>query len=217
MQILNRTLHSQTVDRMKWFSLIVFTSLPFGLWSQFDYSLATQLDSMKQEDQRWRNLAVAVQNGEVDSITLEQARHHMRRVDSFNHLLLVELFERHGFIGFDKAGTNGSHDFWLLMQHQDRYTEFQEEVLAAMETEVDKGNADAQNYAYLTDRVLVNSGRPQLFGTQMELNEEQTSFVPRTCEEPEKLNERRAGMGLPPIEDYVNMMNEHYHGSLKKD
>ena len=86
-----------------------------------------------------------------------------------------------------------------------------------MKIEVDKGKASAQNYAYLLDRVKVNTGKLQVYGTQMVLNEKQTSYQTQPLIDPEKVNERRASVGLDSIEAYIALMNSQYHGTLKKE
>jgi hypothetical protein len=63
--------------------------------------------------------------------------------------------------------------------------------------------------AYLTDRVLVARGRPQVYGTQCE--EVDGRFQPRACIEPEALDQRRKEVGLQPIKEYLQVMEEVYH------
>ena len=85
-----------------------------------------------------------------------------------------------------------------------------------MEKEVLNQNASKANFAYLTDRVKVNTQQEQVYGTQMELNEEGTSYQPKKCIDPKNLNQRRLKMGLPFIEKYIEMMNSQFRGSLMK-
>jgi hypothetical protein len=40
-------------------------------------------------------------------------------------------------------------------------------VLEKMKVEVDRGNADPSYYAMLVDRVNINTGKPQVYGTQV--------------------------------------------------
>ncbi len=40
------------------------------------------------------------------------------------------------------------------------------QCLLLMEQAVSKGEASAKDYAYLLDRVRMNQGRPQVYGTQ---------------------------------------------------
>ena len=85
-----------------------------------------------------------------------------------------------------------------------------------MKIEVDKGKASPSDYAYLVDRVKLHKGEKQIYGTQMQLNSEGTSYTPRSVIEPEKLNERRADVGLSTIEEYIDLMNSRHFGDLKK-
>ena len=120
---------------------------------------------------------------------------------------LKSLFATYGFLGYHQVGKEGASDFWLLVQHCDRDPQFQESVLVAMESEVNAGNASNQEFAYLTDRVRVNQGRPQVFGTQLELNKMGNSYVSRPCVAPAELNRRRSSIGLEPIELYLQRHN----------
>ena len=70
------------------------------------------------------------------------------------------------------------------MQHLDEHPNFQTSVLALMEKEVLNENASKANFAYLTDRVKVNTQQEQVYGTQMELNEDETSYQPKKCIDP---------------------------------
>lgn len=184
----------------------------------FDKSLIHLLDSLVTEDQKWRNYHVQADNGKLPEgiPTREHLANFMRKTDSLNYFIINRIFKKHGFPNYDLVGENGSNNFWLLIQHQDNHPEFQQEVLARMKVEADKGKASLINYAYLTDRVNVNTGQLQVYGTQMKLNASQTSFEPQPVIEPEKLNERRKSIGLESIESYINLMNSRYHGVLKK-
>ena len=183
-----------------------------------DKSLLQRLDSMTKEDQKWRSYLSKFWNGELkgDTLSMETIILNCTLIDSLNYFHLKEIFDKYGFLNYDLVGEKGSSDFWLLVQHQDNHPSFQDSVLVKMKMEVDSGKASATNYAYLVDRVKVNSGQPQVYGTQMQMNSDTTSFEPMTVIEPEKLNERRKSVGLDSIESYIQTMNERNIGSLKK-
>jgi hypothetical protein len=183
-----------------------------------DKALYHLLDSMKTEDQKWRNKLVQYWNGELgtDSAVFNSVTHNITLTDSLNYFLLIDIFAKHGYPNYDLVGERGSSNFWLLVQHQDRHPSFQDSVLTKMKIEVDSGKASGENYAYLVDRVKVNTGQPQVYGTQMQLNSKSTSYEPKNVIEPEKLNERRKSVGLTSIEDYIQFMNHRHFGSLKK-
>lgn len=185
---------------------------------KYNKPLLHLLDSMRTEDQKWRNYMTRFTNGELqnDTISKETISRNISLTDSLNYFLLKDIFDKYGFPNYDIVGQEGSNNFWLLVQHQDRNPTFQDSVLVKMKIQVDANKASSGNYAYLVDRVKVNTGQKQVYGTQMELNSEQTSYVPKSVIDPDKLNERRASVGLGTIESYIEMMNTRYFGSLKK-
>jgi hypothetical protein len=95
---------------------------------------------------------------------------------------------------------------WLLVQHADRDVAFQTEMLRILEPLVPARETAQSNYAYLHDRVAVNSGRPQRYGTQGRCTAAGV-WEPREVEQPEQLDERRAAVGLGPEADYIAVFN----------
>lgn len=182
----------------------------------YNQELILRLETLRNEDQKWRNMHNDFMNGKVDTnlFTKDEIYKNMVAADSNSHVAIVQIMEKFGFPGFNLVGKSGSNNFWLLVQHQDRFPELQRKVLKLMKVEIDKENADKSNFAYLTDRVAVNANEPQVYGTQMTVNEERTSYIPKEVIDPEHLNERRASVGLGTIEEYAERMNEIFAGSL---
>ncbi len=75
-----------------------------------------------------------------------------------------------------------------------------------MEKEVNKGNASAHNYAYLLDRVNINSGLAQVYGTQLEYKDGKA--VAKKLANPKEVNKRRTAVGLEPLEEYLQKMTQ---------
>ena len=78
------------------------------------------------------------------------------------------MIDEYGYLGYEKVGKISSNNFWLFIQHADQYPEFQARVLAQMKIEAEKSNALLVDFVYLTDRVKINSGQLQIYGTQMQ-------------------------------------------------
>jgi hypothetical protein len=67
---------------------------------------------------------------------------------------------------------------------------------------VEDGQADESELAYLEDRVAVNQGEPQTYGTQVRCVE--GAAQPATpLAQPDEVDELRAGVGLDPLADYM--------------
>lgn len=195
----------------RWKTLLEIIKTNQGNELKKDKKLIARLDSLSIEDQKWRNLYTRYNKGEIpkDSINPSLITKNMMLTDKMNSLEARRIFYKYGFPNHDIVGVNGSNDFWLMVQHQDMYPMFQDSVLTAMKIEAEKGKASWSNYAYLLDRVKCNTGQLQVYGTQM--NKINGTYEPKPVIEPEKLNERRASVGLSTIEEYIKLMERHYN------
>jgi hypothetical protein len=187
-----------------------------SVFGQTNKRLSVILDSLVSEDQKWRGLSRKFNNGEIDTLDSKTISTNLRLTDSLNFIVIHRIFKQFGYPGHDMVGATSSHNFWLIVQHMDTHPTFQDSVLTKMKVEVEKENASTLDYAYLIDRVNINMQRPQIYGTQMTLNTDSTSYEPKLLSDPDKVNERRKSVGLSPIEEYIKIMNERYFGTLKK-
>jgi len=175
------------------------------------------LDSMVRVDQHWRTTMTRFENQEGDSLSRDTIYRKMFLSDSLNYSILADVFEKNGYPDADLIGEKGSHNFWLLVQRQDRHPAFQEKVLLKMKEKVDQQKVPGSDYAFLKDRVLVNAGHKQLYGTQVQLNVTRTSYEPKPVDDPVNLDERRKSMGLQPEDDFIKSMNVRYFGAPEKN
>ncbi|TGE05412.1 DUF6624 domain-containing protein [Hymenobacter fodinae] len=82
--------------------------------------------------------------------------------------------------------------------------------------EVRKHNANPTNYAYLTDRVAINSGQPEEYGTQVVYEGAGLGkAVPKSLRDPQNVDKRRAAIGMEPLQSYLNMMT-NMHEEMNK-
>lgn len=106
------------------------------------------------------------------------------------------------------VGQESSNHYFTLVQHSDFNQDFQQRVLKIMRREVDNKNASGKQYAFLTDRIAITKGEPQVYGTQL-LMSGNSKIKP--CIAPDKLNKRRKSVGLEPIEEYLKKSNEVFY------
>jgi len=99
----------------------------------------------------------------------------------------------------DIEAAEAAEAAWAIAQHTDHDPAFQAHCLELMRAAVAAGEAHAARLAYLEDRVRVALGRPQLYGTQeIQLPGMDWELLP--VEDPARLNERRAAVGLPALD-----------------
>jgi hypothetical protein len=184
----------------------------------YNRQLLYLLDSLVFYDIKWRNYEIEYNNNQLynDTISLETIKKNIQLTDSLNYLQIKKIFLMFGYPNYDLVGEEGSLNFWFLVQHQDQYPDFQERVLQKMEVEANLKKASSVNYAYLVDRVKVNTNKKQVYGTQCKLNKNQTSMILKPVIRPRNLNKRRKSVGLGSIENYIATMNEINKGKLRK-
>lgn len=163
---------------------------------KFNQKLAAELERMAETDQ----IAAYIPEGKYKELSEEQWNAFKDSVFTTHQFRLDQIFEENGFPGYDLVGKEGSKNFWLMVQHSDHNPEFQNKVLEKMKLEVEKGNADPGSYGLLVDRVNLNTGKPQVYGTQVTYNTQICQAYPRDLTDSATVNERRKSIGLPSIE-----------------
>ena len=131
----------------------------------------------------------------------------LKAVDQDNCRWIKNVVEEHGWPGKSAVGTDGAQAAFLLVQHADHDHEFQKKCLELME-KAPNGELDRQSLAFLSDRVRAAEGKGQLYGTQIEMVDDR--WQPMQVEDPDKLDERRAAMGLPPMKEYLRQVEQMY-------
>jgi hypothetical protein len=128
-------------------------------------------------------------------------------VDEGNTKWMKEVIEKHGWPGKSLVGDDGASAAWLMVQHADRDRAFQKKCLALMEA-MPAGEVRGENIAYLQDRVLVGEGKKQRYGTQT--TEVDGKFTPSPIEDEEHVDERRKGLGMAPLAEYLKQVEAMY-------
>jgi hypothetical protein len=172
-----------------------------------DSALARELDARVRLDQAAREL-VTLRGSSGEAISPEDIL-LIATVDSLNTVWLKELVSERGWPRQSEVGKQGAHHAWLLVQHADRNPAFQEAVLPLIEQAVARGEASASDFAYLTDRVRVARGEPQLYGTQFRRGAT-GAMEPYPIQAPDGVDSRRAAMGLPSLQEYLNQVELLY-------
>lgn len=167
--------------------------------------LRAELLKMSDADQKARNAAVADGNKHP---TLFKAIYD---VDGRNLPHIRQVDAKQGFPTHIQVGSDGMHAAWLLVQHADRDPVFQTHVLEELQARSDLGGVDAQEYAALTDRVLVAQHKPQRYGTQFDPQGIKSGRLqPSPIDDAGHVDQRRAAIGLPPLTDYACMLRVVY-------
>ncbi|MFF0742936.1 DUF6624 domain-containing protein [Streptomyces sp. NPDC004111] len=125
-----------------------------------------------------------------------------RRLTAEHGDRLGAIMAEHGWPTAELVGAEAARAAWLIAQHADRQLDVQRRALELMEQAVAAGSAEPRDLAFLRDRTSVNAGRKQIYGTQI-AGVKDGAPVPWPCEEPERMDELRVGVGIEPFDQYV--------------
>ena len=120
-------------------------------------------------------------------------------IDAVSTELMRGLLTEFDWIDSHRFGTRVASRAWILVQHADDHPDFQQLALDRMAAHLATGGVRPSDYAHLWDRVAVNTGKPQRYGTQptTTCNPDGTLDL-RAVEDPAQLDARRRTMGLGP-------------------
>lgn len=126
----------------------------------------------------------------------------MEIVHRSNAARLRQIIEEHGWPGKSLVGDDGAEAAWLMLQHSIGEPEFQRGCVSLLEAAAAAGEIPSWQLAYLTDRIAFFEGRPQRYGTQSDYDDEGYIAI-WPCEDPQRVNELRAFVGLGPVEERI--------------
>ena len=100
-----------------------------------------------------------------DSKMVRKVHRQMKIIDSASAIRAQRIVDRYGWPGKDDIGEEACEALFLCIQHADG-TDIQQKYLPILERAVREGNAEPWHLAFLTDRVRMNRGEKQVYGTQ---------------------------------------------------
>ncbi len=157
-----------------------------------DTELRRRLLQMVEEDGRIR--AELTATGEL----FRGYAPRMAVVHSRNAREFAGMIEQHGWTGKSLVGADGAEAAWLILQHSIGDPELQRKCLPLLKEAVARGDVPPAHAAYLEDRICFFERRPQRYGTQFDWDEE-GRMSPWALEDPERVDEYRRAVDLPPL------------------
>jgi hypothetical protein len=162
--------------------------------------LRRELIEMRDEDKRVRDELAK------DGSLFEGYHLQMEAVHKRNAARLAEIIEQHGWPTISLVGEDGEEAAWLIAQHDIGEPHFQRRALVLIREAIEKDEAPRWQIAYLEDRIRSLEGRPQLYGSQFDWDENGLMSPYTPIEDEENVDERRASVGLNPL---VQVIAEH--------
>ncbi|MCU0352097.1 MAG: hypothetical protein MUF43_14915 [Flavobacterium sp.] len=131
----------------------------------------------------------------------------MKELHNRNAKILFDIIDKIGYPTKNKVGEEASEAAWLVIQHSIGQPEFMKKCMNLLEVAVSENEANPKKLAYLTDRIAVFEGKPQLYGTQFDWDE-YGNLSPNIFDDLTKVNERRKSIGLNTLEEQTEKIRE---------
>ena len=101
-----------------------------------------------------------------------------------------------------EIGDDGIEAAFLIALHAISRPSFQRRCLTLMKSAANRGDVPARHPAVLEDRIRAFEGRPQIYGTQLDWDDD-GHLAPLPIEDEGDVESRRARVGLPPLSQTV--------------
>lgn len=157
-------------------------------------AIATQLIAMKEADLACRQRLIA--KGQLhEGYNTEMAAIHDRNASA-----VEEIINKIGYPTTSKVGKVASEAAWLIIQHAIGRPLFMKKCLTALQAAAADDALLGNQLAYLSDRIAVLEGKPQLYGTQFDWDEA-GQLSPCPMDDLAAVNLRRATLGWDSLEE----------------
>jgi hypothetical protein len=169
-------------------------------------SVTQQLFKIDELDQQYRNQIEYVETKYGrDSREIKALYKNMDIADSINLSQVVSILQKYGWLGYNEIGDQANTTLFMVIQHSNQAT--QEKYLPMMREAVKNGKAKANSLALLEDRVALQQGRMQNYGSQVLWSTTNTKYFVLPLDDPDNVDKRRAVVGLQPLSKYLSHWN----------
>lgn len=158
-----------------------------------------ELETRGVDDQRVREGFGA--GGKLDTTQLRAMAH----TDSANTSWLSGYVATWGWPTRAQVGADAVTAAFLIVQHAVHDTAFMHRMLPHIDSASRRGELKASDVAMLTDRLAVQAGRPQTYGTQLSRKDGVWVFDP--IADSAHVDARRKAMGMPSLAEYRRLVD----------
>lgn len=156
-------------------------------------ALRDELVAMRDEDRRVRQ--ELVDSGELGGSNVPR----MEDVHCNNAEKLNKIVNEYGWPDEPLVGQDGAEAAWLIVQHAIGWPDFQRKCHALIKRSADEKRIPRWCAAYLEDRIAMQEGRPQRYGTQWLDDPHDGRIRPWRLQHSNQIDELRAEVGLGPM------------------
>ena len=134
-------------------------------------------------------------------------------VDFKNLEVAVSIIEQCGMPTTQNVDRAHIEHLWLVFQHASNT--YRKAYFHHFQDATKRGDLRASSLALMEDRILMDEGKPQIYGSQVAFDENGVNRL-HPIESPEYVDQRRARVGLGPLKDYLVKFGVDFNIPQKK-
>ena len=164
-------------------------------------SIGERIIGLKKADLALRDNLV--QNGKLG----EGYNEEMKQLHNSNAAVLSDIIDTIGYPTIAKVGKEASEAAWLVIQHSIGQPAFMKKCVDLLKHAVRENKADPKNLAYLIDRIAVHEGKPQVYGSQFDWDQD-GELSAHPFDDLNLVNQRRKSIGLNTLEEQTQIIRQ---------
>lgn len=167
-----------------------------------------RLEDIRRTDQVYRlQLDSLVRKAHLDwrSREVQHILPLMAYQDSLNLEYVKGVLRRYGWLSIAQVDSAANEAIFLVIQHADSLT--MRAAFPLLVQSYETFGSPAEYYAMMLDRLLAESGKEQVYGTQIRPADSNGHFEPFPVADPAMVDVRRRRLGLPPLNEYLEQWN----------
>ena len=173
-----------------------------------DDSIAAELLAMEAADRRLRVQLAS------DGSLFDGYHPRMREVHERNADRLAQIIAQIGWPAPSVVGEDAARSAFLIVQHAISRPAFMRSCLPLLARAAQIGEVPQIEVAMLTDRMLVLSGKPQIYGTQFDWDKS-GQMSPKPIENVERAAQLRKAAGMETLEENITRIRDRIGPSEK--
>ncbi len=139
-----------------------------------------------------------------ESKELKDCKRMIHEKDSINSSRVESIINMYDWLGAKVIGYQGDKTLAIVIQHS--RLSVQKKYLPILRDAVKNGNALPEDLVFLEDRIEIQLGRKQKYGSQVINQDHKTlQYFVEPIESPNNIDKIRAEVGLPKLSEYLKM------------
>ena len=193
--------------------LLIKDPTAYGIADSLKY-LIPILDSVFYNDQKFRYDAhLSTESEKKAHVKAFLAnRNEIEKIDQRNLQIVKGIIEKHGWLGTKDVGFKASQTLFSVIQHADIQT--QEAYLPLLKKAFNEGRIAPANYAMYLDRISMGKRIPQVYGTQLTMENNVPELYPLM--NVDSVDAWRKSVGWDSIKFYLRIWNIEWDAEVYK-